>query len=226
MSKLIELKLYKVTSVLHINIPNSVFFVKGVNDTETTGYVTTENGTPIPFKNLNSSGGSGITSITSTGNTLDVTGSISVKNIEVSSSLAALINSAIQSGDAISSLMNDAGYITVADIPIPTLQQVTTGTGSNETTSPIVAFGYFVNGVSPPRVVVDEVGTLVNWGNFQMRKDDWETSGILAEFNVGAISNNRQYILPDNSGVLALTSDIVTPAYTNQQSIVNALIFG
>ena len=123
MSKLVELKLYKVTSVLQANIPNSVFFVKGENDIETTGYVTTKNGTPIPFKALNSGSSSGITSIVSIGNTLDVTGTSAIKNIEVDASLLALITSAIQSGDTISSLTNDAGYITLADVPTQNNQQ-------------------------------------------------------------------------------------------------------
>ncbi len=113
-----EVKLYKTTSVSFATEPDAVFFVKGVNETVVRTYITTSDGQAIPLKDLSGGGsGSGIQFITSTDSSIDVTGTATSKNIEISSALQTLINSALQSGDAVSSLLNDAGYITLADVP-------------------------------------------------------------------------------------------------------------
>ena len=114
---MVELKLYKVNSVSQISKPNSVFFVKGANETETRGFVTTKDGIPVPFKDLNSGTGSGITTLNSLGGTIEISGTSTIKNLEIEASLLALINSALQSGDPITSLVNNAGYITLSDVP-------------------------------------------------------------------------------------------------------------
>lgn len=55
--------------------------------------------------------------ITTPDNTLEVTETSTELQIKLASSIVSQINSAIQSGDNISELNNDAGYITIADLP-------------------------------------------------------------------------------------------------------------
>jgi len=113
-----EVKLYKTTSVTFATEPDSVFFVKGLNETVVRTYITTSDGQAIPLKDLSGGGGgSGIEFLASSDSSIAVTGTTTSKNIQVSSALQALINSALQSGDSISTLINDSGYITLADVP-------------------------------------------------------------------------------------------------------------
>jgi hypothetical protein len=118
MSNRVEIKHYKVKSILDAIIPNSVFYVKGDNDSTVRTYITDLLGTPYPLQDLSGgTGGTGIVTLTSTDSSITITGTASSKNIQVSSALQTLITSAIQNGDLISSLVNDSGYITLADIP-------------------------------------------------------------------------------------------------------------
>lgn len=55
--------------------------------------------------------------ITSPNQTIDIVATTSALELELSQALQDLINSAIQSGDNISALNNDAGYITAAQVP-------------------------------------------------------------------------------------------------------------
>lgn len=110
-------RFYKTTSVIHATVPNAIFFVKGINDTSVRTYVTTLDGQAIPLQDLTGGAGGGAITLTSTDGSITVTGTSTSKNIELSSALQNLINNALQSGDAISFLINDAGYITLADVP-------------------------------------------------------------------------------------------------------------
>lgn len=113
-----EVKLYKTTSVSFATEPDAVFFVKGVNETVVRTYITTSDGQAIPLKDLSGGGsGSGIQFLVSDDSSISITGTATSKNIQVSSALQTLISSALQNGDAVSSLLNDAGYITLADVP-------------------------------------------------------------------------------------------------------------
>ena len=78
-------------------------------------YVTDRQGVAFPIKD--ESGAGGITNITSSGNTITITGNSTTKNLEINSSILTLINSSVQAGDNISFFVNDAGYLTLADIP-------------------------------------------------------------------------------------------------------------
>ena len=114
-----EVKHFKVQN-LPVNCqPNSVYYVLDnitvLGEPKIKVFITDLYGIPIPILDL--SGTNGITNITSTDSSITITGSGTSKNIQVSSTLQTLINSALQSGDAISSLLNDAGYITLADVP-------------------------------------------------------------------------------------------------------------
>ena len=114
-----EIKLYKVDNILYATEPDSVFFVKKPSSNVVETYITTISGQAVPLKDLQGggSGGSGITSLLSADGSVEITGTSTSKNLQVSSALQALINSALQANDAISSLLNDAGYITLSDVP-------------------------------------------------------------------------------------------------------------
>jgi hypothetical protein len=100
---------------LHNAKPSRIIAVKADGDTNFSLYVTDKNGLPYPIKD--ESGTNGITNITSSGGTIAITGNSTTKNLEIDSSILTLINSAVQAGDNISVLINDANYITLADIP-------------------------------------------------------------------------------------------------------------
>jgi hypothetical protein len=68
----------------------------------------------------------------------------------------------------------ELGWILKTDLA-QDLQSVTDK--GSETTNQITAFGFYVNGSSSERIVVDEVGTVVSWGDLQIRENDFETDG-------------------------------------------------
>lgn len=83
--------------------PSRIVAVKNDGDTTFSLYITDKQGTPFPIKD-----DSGTVTITNTDGNLDINGT----EINISPALLATINSALQSGDNISELVNDAGYIT------------------------------------------------------------------------------------------------------------------
>ena len=87
--------------------PSRMIVVKGDSDTDFKLYVTDKQGTPFPIKDLS---GQTVT-IQNTDGNIDVTGITNI-TLNISPTLLATINSALQSGDNISELVNDAGYIT------------------------------------------------------------------------------------------------------------------
>jgi hypothetical protein len=113
-----EIKFYKIKSITQVTEKDALWCVKADNESTFRLFVTDLNGIPIPLKDLTGSSSSGITSITSGDGSIVITGTASTKNIQISPSLSSLILSALQSGDALSSLLNDVGYITAADIPV------------------------------------------------------------------------------------------------------------
>lgn len=112
-----EIKAYKARSLNGTLRPNSVYYVLPFGATSVYVYVTDIDGNPIPLKDLNSgSGASGVQLVANTDGTITVTGSTNV-NVRLSDTMYNLITSALQAGDNISSLTNNLGYITLADIP-------------------------------------------------------------------------------------------------------------
>jgi hypothetical protein len=108
---------YKTKSLSNLR-PSSLVAVKADGDPYFELYVVDKTGIPYPIKDeTGGTGGSGITNITSTGGTITITGSGGTRNVEINSSILTTINSALQSGNNVSLLLNDAGYITLADIP-------------------------------------------------------------------------------------------------------------
>lgn len=93
--------------------PSRIVAVKADGDTNFTLYVTDKNGLPFPLKETSSGI---VTAIQNTDGKLVITGS-DTKTINVAPALLSLINSALQAGDNVSELVNDASYITLADIP-------------------------------------------------------------------------------------------------------------
>lgn len=88
--------------------PSRIVAVKNDGDTTFSLYITDKQGVPFPIKD-----NSGIVAITNTDGNLDINGT----EINISPTLLATISSALQSGDNISELTNDVGYITVSDLP-------------------------------------------------------------------------------------------------------------
>jgi hypothetical protein len=112
-----EVKSYKVLSLPSSPTPDSIYWVKGSSASDVIGYITDRNGVPYPLKDISGSGG--ITTLTNTDGNLVITGADN-KIINLAPALLSSINSALQSGANISELVNDAGFITVADIPTKT----------------------------------------------------------------------------------------------------------
>lgn len=108
-----EIKLYKAKSILDVTEKDSLYCLKADNETEFRIIVTDAFGNPVNLKDLT---GGTITNVINTDGSITVTGS-SVKDIKLSSTLYNLISSALQAGDNISSLTNNAGFITLGDIP-------------------------------------------------------------------------------------------------------------
>lgn len=111
-----EIKHYKVKSLSGTLPPDSVFYVRETPTSDVKVYITSLSGVPVPIKDLTGGGSSGVQSVVNTDGTITITGSNNI-NIKISPSILAIINSALQAGDNISSLINDAGYLTASDLP-------------------------------------------------------------------------------------------------------------
>ena len=119
-----EVKSYKVLSLPSRPSPDSIYWVKGSSTYDVIGYITDRNGVPYPLKDLQGSGG--ITTLTNTDGNLVITGADN-KVINLAPTLLSIINSALQSGDNISELLNDAGYITSYSLPVNTSELTNDG---------------------------------------------------------------------------------------------------
>ena len=105
----IEVKHYKVKQLPSSPTPNSIYWVKASTDSEVSGYITDLQGVPYPLKDI--SGSAGIQSIVNSDGNITIVGTDNLV-INISPALLSVINSALQSGDNISELINDAGYLT------------------------------------------------------------------------------------------------------------------
>jgi len=122
MSTGIEVKNYKLKALPNKPIPNAILYIKADGDSAISTYITDVNGIPYPLKD-----DGGIKTITNTDGTITITGTDNVV-INLSNSVKAIINSALQSGDNISELVNDVSYITLADVPDTDLQAIASPT--------------------------------------------------------------------------------------------------
>ena len=107
--KEVELRIYKDLNTLRTNtVKDSVYFVFNSTTQKVSEiWVTNKSNIPKPVELATAA------DIKNTDGNLTITGT----TINVSNALLTTVNSALQSGDDISSLINDANYITLADIP-------------------------------------------------------------------------------------------------------------
>ncbi len=134
MSNLRELKLYKIDNLLQATEKNSVYYLKTPSNTKFKVYVSDIDGNLISQEDLTGGGGGSIVNVISTDGTITVLGT-TIKDISVSAGLVTLINAALQPGDNISQLFNDAGYITLADLPTKTSDLINDG---DDTVNPFI----------------------------------------------------------------------------------------
>lgn len=106
-----EIKFYAISNISQATEKDALYAVKGSSESAFKLYVTDLDGNLIPLTGNNSS-----TSLSSSDESIVITGT-TIKNLVVSPALQALISTSLQSGDNISELLNDANYITLADIP-------------------------------------------------------------------------------------------------------------
>jgi len=111
-----EVKSYKLKALPTRPIPDAILYIKADGDASVSTYITDINGIPYPLKDTGGSGGSSIKTIVNTDGTISVLGTDNTV-LNLSTAIKNIINSALQSGDNISELLNDAGYITIADVP-------------------------------------------------------------------------------------------------------------
>jgi len=115
--------------------PSRIVAVKNDEDTAFSLYITDKNGVIFPIKDE-----SGTITITNTDDNLDINGT----DINISPALLSIINSALQSGDNISELVNDVGYLTIDNLPTFSDQlEVNAGTVSNKTIAPNTLAGWW-----------------------------------------------------------------------------------
>ena len=157
----IEVKHYKVKQLPSSPTPNSIYWVKASTDSEVSGYITDLQGVPYPLKDISGSGG--IQSIVNSDGNITITGSDN-KVINLAPALLSIINSALQSGDNISELTNDVGYIT--DLEEKVVNEIPTGVLNGVNSTFTTQFG-----VKP-----DSEEVYVN-GNRQKKPDDYNISG-------------------------------------------------
>lgn len=97
--------------------PSRIVAVKADGDTAFSLWVTDKTGIPYPLKDLQNN-----VIITNTDGKLQITSSSTSTNINLASSILATINSALQSGDNISELVNNVGYLTTFTETDPVFQ--------------------------------------------------------------------------------------------------------
>lgn len=119
-----EVKSHKVKQLSSRLDPNAIYWVQASANLPIEGFITDINGVPYPLKDLQ--GTSGITGLTNTDGNLVITGADN-KVINLAPALLSIINSALQSGDNVSELLNDAGYITSSSLPVNTSDLVNDG---------------------------------------------------------------------------------------------------
>ena len=162
-----EVRAYKVTSLAGIK-PNSIVALKVPNENKFELYVSDVNGVPYPLKTIS---GGAIQSIVNTDGNISITGSNNL-TINIAPSLLSVINSALQAGDNISNLNNDAEYITISDI-------------SNviKTNQGLIGTIDGVNNIfTIPDTIVVSTEQIFSNGVLQKKPDDYNISGSTVTF--------------------------------------------
>lgn len=111
-----DIRFYKANSLPTRPIKDAVIAVLNNTQGNFSLYITDINGVPVPLYSVSGGGGT-IQTITNNDGSITITGTDEDKVITISSAMQSLINGALQNGDNITSLVNNAGYITLSDIP-------------------------------------------------------------------------------------------------------------
>lgn len=109
-----QIRNYKLNSLPSSPIPDAILYILDEQTGKVKTYITDMSGVPIPL--IDETGSGGILNVINTDGNLVITG-ITTRTINLDPTIASLIQSAVQSGDNISTLVNDAGYITILDVP-------------------------------------------------------------------------------------------------------------
>lgn len=125
-----QVRAYKVNSLSNLK-PDSIVALKVQGEQKFELYVTDLQGVPYTLNSI-TGGGGGIQTITNSDGNISIDGTENLV-INISPSLLSLINSALQSGDNISELVNDAGYITTSSLPINTSELINDGSDGTST---------------------------------------------------------------------------------------------
>ena len=101
--------MFKVNNISEVRDVDALYCIKTATDTEFSIVVTDAFGAIVNLKDLQTP--AGIQGIASDDGTIEVTGA-TFKNLRLSATLVNAINSSLKTGDNISELVNDAGYLT------------------------------------------------------------------------------------------------------------------
>lgn len=140
-----EIKFYGIDNITQATEKDSLYAVKGKSENFFKLYVTDLYGNLIPLFTVNTSGS--ITNITSSDSSISVSGG-NIKDLKVSTSLQNIINSALQSNDPISSLLNDSGYLTLTDLPTFNPSDYDLSEFTNVSSDPFVKQSELVSGTT------------------------------------------------------------------------------
>lgn len=177
---------YKVNTLTGLK-PNSFAFLKVENENKFQIYVTNKEGIPYTLKQNET----GILTISSSDLSIDVNGTVNI-DLKVSATLQNLINSALQAGDNISELINDAGYITTVDLPTNTSDL--NNDGANGTSTYVEA---------------NQLGLTATTNNY----NDLDNLPNLSAFEVTA--NKQNSLNVDGTGTKYVTVDAVNQKFNS-----------
>jgi hypothetical protein len=222
-----EIRFYAINNITQATIKDALYAVKGNNENSFKLYVSDLHGNLVP---LFTSTGGGTTNITSTDGSILITGSVT-KDLKISTSLQTLISSALQSGDFISTLINDAGYLTLLDLPeygyiyktsgesIPSYTPIAVYNNQAyklDASNPLHQFafaGFSVNGtILGEQCKIQQVGelTLLGWGLIPNSQYLAGTSGAMVLDNIATNNFTKVLGYATTSDTLEIIKDYTT----------------
>jgi len=162
-----ELRVYKKKTLVNLK-PDSIIALKKDNETQVELYVTDINGLPYSVKNL---------SLSNTDGNIIVSNTLTGLQINISSQLLTIINSSLQSGDNISELTNDSGYISYLEkesgenipshTPVAIINNLAYKLSNLNPQHQFAFVGFSVNGTTQGQICkIQQIGelTLNGWG--------------------------------------------------------------
>lgn len=192
MASTTEIKLFKASSILEATEKDSLYCIKSPTDTEFRIVVTDKYGNPI---NQKDNSGGGTLNIESTDGSISITGT-TTKNLKIATALQNLINSALQTGDNISSLTNDSAFITLSDIPNFNPADYDLDDFTNSSIDPYARVSQIVAGSGITSVVAGNRVTVDNTDPLNP-----EISADLQPTNLGYIASPTNGVVTSDTGV-------------------------